>query len=156
MKKPRVKYPTIRSRSLLAISTALALIACGRGAAKTPEAALAALVTAANNNDGAAFRAGFPDDEQLAASFECPPDLDLAARYRGLSDELVAWRAAKITRITVDPSVRVAVGQPMGGCVARVPVTVAKAGVVLDLGGREVRSDVRFITFEDGWKVLAL
>lgn len=152
---PRPIDRTMRARPLLALSAALALSACGRGAAKTPEAALAALVTAANNNDGAAFRAGFPDDEQLAATFACPPELDLAARYRALSDELVAWRAAKVTQVAVTPSERVEAGQPTGGCVARAPVTLAKAAVVLDIGGREARYDMRFITLEDGWKVLA-
>lgn len=134
----------------------VAFAACGGRGATTPEEALGALLDAARNNDGAAFRAGFPDEATLAASFACPPDLDLAARYAGLSDELVAWRSARVVSVTQAPIERVAAGGSVAErCTARVPMDLVRAEVVLDLGQRQARYAVRFVGLDGRWSVLA-
>jgi hypothetical protein len=136
---------------------ALALTACG-SEPKTPEAALQRLLDAATRGDAAAFRAAFPSREELAELFDCPPDLDLTARYDGLSDEFVAWRNARPTLaggLAASAKTAVAPGDDLGGCKARRAMTLYRAEVRLVEGGSDRSYAMRFVDLGERVRVLA-
>lgn len=146
----------MRSTNIWMPALACALIGCGPSAPSSPEAAVRALLEAARASDGAAFRAAFPSREEAAELLECPPDGDAAARWDGLSAELVAWRDARPELAALSEVARapVAAGEAVGPCVARRPMTLVKADVRLVERGVEATYTMRFADVDGRVRVL--
>jgi hypothetical protein len=138
---------------------ALVASACGAGDPKTPEAALQRLLDAAKNGDAAGFRQGFPSREELTQLFECPAGVDLTTRYDGLSEEFMAWRDARPVLpaggLTIAKQSAVMAGEAVGGCRARLPLSLVRAEVRLSEGGADKRYAMRFVEREGKVRVLA-
>lgn len=130
---------------------------CGGGNAATPEAALQKLLDAARNGDPAAFREGFPSHEEIAELFECPPGVDLAARFDGLSDEFVAWRDSKPViagALEVGVHSVIETGEEIGGCKARREMSMMRADVHLTEGANDRLYQMRFVELDGRFRVL--
>jgi|GEM_PF-3503426 len=131
---------------------------CGGGNAATPEAALQKLLDAAKDGNAGAFRGGFPSHEEIAELFECPPGVDLATRYDGLSDEFVAWRDAHPVLaaggLEVGVHTVIEAGDEIGGCKARREMSMMRADVRLTEGANQRLYAMRFVELDGRFRVL--
>ncbi len=144
--------------ALLLVGALLPAAACSGGNPATPEAALQKLLDAAQSGDAAAFRDGFPSRDEVTELFECPPGVDLSARFDGLSDEFVAWRD---THPVLSPGgLKVGVhtvverGDDVGGCTARRQMSLMRADVRLTEGANERVYAMRFVELDGRFRVL--
>lgn len=147
-------------RNVISVVVVIGLCAPGCGGdATTPEAALQRLLDAAHKGDASGFREGFPTREELAQLFECPADVDLPARYDGLSEEFVAWRDKRPVLaaggLAVARRSAILPGEAVGGCRARAPMNLVRADVRLSEGGAETRYAMRFVEREGKFRVLS-
>jgi len=148
---------SILPRPALVAVALISWVGCGGSDATTPQAALQKLLDAAGKGDPTAFREGFPSREEITELFECPPGVDISARFDGLSDEFVAWRDSRpvLAGLKVAVHSMVERGEDIGGCKALRPMSVMRADVRLTEGANERHYGMRFVELDGRFRVLS-
>jgi hypothetical protein len=133
----------------------IAGLGCG-GGPESPEEAVRALLKAGITGDAEAFRGLFPSREEVEEWFACPIGIELAGRFEGPFDELSTWRknAPEIKALSQAEVEGVEVGGAVGGCTAKVGMSLVRVDVTLVEGGVERMLPMRFIGVDGRVSVL--
>ena len=84
--------------------------------------------------------------------FDCPPEVDLAARFESPNADYPSWRGAvALVSSTLLTREEVKAGGPVGGCVARVDLALQRLDAAVP-GGRVLR--LRLVEVDGRWRIL--